>query len=219
MKKTLSCIGLAVAGSLLLISSCMPPPMYCGDPAGISYHQDLGHFITPDDLTGRWYVVGTTMEPNGSTWANGQCPQQYFKPLESQPGQATFEENGTWINPTGSFTGINTMIDLNTPYQMLFTKPDAGSLGELLETPWKMIARGSEPVDYLALYFCRSFSDGSTLPVLQGMDILTRTQDPALIAEIEQKVLSSAQAQGVFIDNYLQKSRNGCAEITDFATN
>jgi hypothetical protein len=218
VKKILIVLGMIMTVSLTIIAACTPPPpaLVCGDVDDISYHQNLGHFITPEDLQGRWYVVGTTMEPNGSTWGKGQCPQQEFAPLPAPQGQAIFTENGTWINPTGGFSGINTMPDINKPYNMVFTQPDGGVFSDLLTTPWKLFARGSEPADYMALYFCRPMPNGSVLPPLQGMDILTRTQDPVQIAAIEQEVLALAETQGIYIDHYLPLNQQGCEPIGDF---
>lgn len=218
MNKIIALAATMTTSALLLISACTPPEqMYCGNVIGIDHHQDLGHFITPDDLKGRWYVAGTTMEPNGSTWAGGICQRQHFNLIDESEGKAVFEETGTWIFPTGQFAGINTMADITKPYAMNFTQPDTGVIGELLETPWTLFALGSEPSDYLALYFCRTTSSaGTTIPVLQGLDILTRTQDPARIAEIEQTVLSQAASQGIFVDNYISYSREGCDPIEDF---
>lgn len=219
MKITTITLGTLASIGLIFTASCTPPPpqLLCGDVQGLSYHQDTGLPITPDDIKGRWYVVGTTMEPNGSTWGQGgQCPRQHFAPLSAPEGQAIFTENGTWINPTGGFSGINTMPDINLPYNMVFTQPDGGPLSDLLETPWTLYARGSEPADYMALYFCRPMPNGTVLAALQGGDILTRTQDPDEIAEIEQKVLALAKEQGIFVDNYFPLNQQGCDPIVDF---
>jgi hypothetical protein len=207
-------LGVLVSASLFFTTAC-GPPLYCGDVQGLSYHQDTGSFITPEDISGRWYVIGTTMEPNGSTWSGGECPRQYFEQLSAPEGQAIFTENGTWINPTGGFSGINTMPDITEPYNMVFTKPDS-PFASLLETQWTLYAMGSEPAEYMALYFCRPWANGVVHPFLQGGDILARTQDPDKIAEIERKVLALAEGQGIFIDNYVPLNQQGCEPIDDF---
>ncbi len=215
MNKLIIILSVTVS-MMFFFTGCSEVCIECGDPVGMSEHPD-GHFITPDDIKGRWYVIGTSMGPNGLTWGIGECPRQHYRLISVSEGEAVFEEIGSWINPEGQFTGINTMADITKPYSMEFTKTDAlGPMEDIYNMPWTMFAIGSEPVEYLALYFCKPVYGDLTIEPFQGFDIVARTQDPIEIQEIENKVLQLAEEQGMFIENYMSLSQAGCAEIEDF---
>ncbi len=213
MRKTML-LFLAVVSIMLFFCACSENCIECGDPIGINYHPDDNHFLTMDDIKGRWYAIGTSMDME---WGKGDCPEQRYHPITAPEGQAVFEETMSWINPEGQFIGINTMLDVNEPCKMLFTKPDAGALKKLYQMPWTLFAIGSEPAEYLALYFCKPINDNKTIEWFQGFDIVARTQDPQEIEEIEHKVLALAEEQGMFIENYVSLPQGpGCPEIIDF---
>lgn len=213
MKKTL-CLFLAVVFSMIFFNACSNGCIECGEPVGLKYHPDDGHQIAMDDIKGRWYAIGTSMDLE---WGKGECTEQRYHPIPAPEGQAVFEETMSWINPEGQFTGINTMLDVNEPYNMLFTKPDSGGMQDVYMMPWTLFAIGSEPADYLALYFCKPIFNNLTIEPFQGFDIVARTQDPQEIQEIENKVLALAEAQGMFTENYVSLPQGPeCPEIIDF---
>ncbi len=219
MKKTAILLG-TVALIMMFVASCSKFCIECGEVVGISEHPD-GHFITMDDIKGRWYVIGTSMgPPEGLTWGLGECPQQYYRPILVTEEKVVFQEIGTWINPVGQFSGLNTIADVSKPYSMEFTKPDSGPMQEVLRMPWTLFAIGSEPAEYLALYFCKPMNwcdEGTTIEQFQGFDIVTRTQNPEEIDTIEQIVLSIAEEQGMFTDHYIRLPQGpGCPVIEDF---